>query len=764
MTKKRVKGINRIAFASYYNLPGLIAIRMFNYLDKTNSNHLTAKEFISGMVSLFADSLDVLIDFVFEFYDFNNDGKISKEDIKSILIYIPRVYNFDDLMALENELFEMLNNTFKDTNYLNKKTFYNKIMNEDGLTIFLPLVIFLYENKPFTNEEIENIYERKKDENNDIDKNLVFFDAIDKNQNKQSSIFLFKKKDDDSVFDKLYKTDKIPIIRKHSYLKFPTNLYKCPNIYENSPRQRNRFNSAKQKQSFSKLISYISNEDNENLNNIKYILYTGKLDKLFKAVPYLFSQSKLFEINNLINTEINENSLQNLKRNRKRQTVRNYHKNKLQIISEDNRQVDKNKESNKNNLNKMNIINQVNDFFESYLYKLTKKKKTLKLMFFRLINSNLFAYKTRSSKYYKNIHILKGAYLEYDLSENNTTATEDSIPVYSFSLVYSNQIKHTYYSDNLQLITKWIKKLKEILHYENIFDKYTLGKEIGKGKFSNVFEATNKITGEKVAIKLIKKKEITPKNLEFIKTEIDILKICHHPYVIKLYDSYEYVDKIYIVLELCQGGNLYDYLMKHDFDLLEKDVCRIIYKLATALYTMHSLGIVHRDLKLTNIALIKEDSVEELKIIDFGLSTIMGPTEKATDPYGTIGYSAPEVMTSTPYDNKIDVFSLGVICYFLVCGEMPFSNQIENSSSNNYKEIINKTIKCEMIYSDVKDIISKECIDFFKSTIVKNPQNRLNIRQVLEHPWFNKFIVGNKKKTSIEYKKLKKNYFEVYSK
>ena len=124
------KGISRTTFSCYYNLPGLISRRLFKYLDKDKNGYLSPKEFITGMVELFGDSVEVLINFIFEFYDFDDDGKISKEDINSVLTYIPNVYKFEDIVTLQDELFEMLNQAFGANILINKIMELDKIIDQ----------------------------------------------------------------------------------------------------------------------------------------------------------------------------------------------------------------------------------------------------------------------------------------------------------------------------------------------------------------------------------------------------------------------------------------------------------------------------------------------------------------------------------------------------------------------------------------------------------------------------------------------------------
>mmetsp|Transcript_3532 Transcript_3532/g.2566 ORF Transcript_3532/g.2566 Transcript_3532/m.2566 type:complete len:143 (-) Transcript_3532:6-434(-) len=126
------------------------------------------------------------------------------------------------------------------------------------------------------------------------------------------------------------------------------------------------------------------------------------------------------------------------------------------------------------------------------------------------------------------------------------------------------------------------------------------------------------------------------KELELQKREIEVLKICQHPNVIRLLDVFENPEYIYIVLEYCAGGDLFHYLDKRDFKVTEDLARHIAHQIAAAIYYLHSYGIAHRDLKLENILMTDSTDQAELKLVDFGLSKMVGPNETSNDPFGTL--------------------------------------------------------------------------------------------------------------------------------
>lgn len=133
-------------------------------------------------------------------------------------------------------------------------------------------------------------------------------------------------------------------------------------------------------------------------------------------------------------------------------------------------------------------------------------------------------------------------------------------------------------------------------------------------------------------------------DVELQRREIEILKMCQHPHIIRLLDIFENQDYIYIIMEQLNGGDLFSYLEKRAFTVPEARAKQLSHQIATALYYLHSYGVAHRDLKPENILMATDSDTANLKIVDFGLSKIIGPNETSLDPFGTLSYVAPEVL------------------------------------------------------------------------------------------------------------------------
>lgn len=235
------------------------------------------------------------------------------------------------------------------------------------------------------------------------------------------------------------------------------------------------------------------------------------------------------------------------------------------------------------------------------------------------------------------MHNLSGVFL------NEEPITKiDNESYFCFNVIYPKKSR-LYYCDNQEEYSNWVKCIRKVTGYQNLTDIYEVKEKLGNGKFGLVRLGIHKQTGRKVAIKVMNKKDMTNQDLELVKTEIEILKICQHPNIIRIYDVFENTDYIYIsnvsfnlVMEFCSGGDLFSYLEKRGFRLPEQKAANLIHKLSAAVFYLHSYGICHRDLKPENILMTDTSEEADIRLLDFGLSKIIGPSETCNEPYGTL--------------------------------------------------------------------------------------------------------------------------------
>merc|ERR1719265_1089141 len=205
---------------------------------------------------------------------------------------------------------------------------------------------------------------------------------------------------------------------------------------------------------------------------------------------------------------------------------------------------------------------------------------------------------------------------------------------------------------------------------------YDIGHKIGSGGFSTVRIATSKTDKKECAVKIIQKKALGS-DLELVGKEIDIMRRIDHPHVIKLFDIFETSSHIYMVLELVTGGELFDRIVERGF-FSEQDARAVIRCMLSAVDYLHKENIVHRDLKPENLLCTSRESDVDVKLADFGLSTVFDAQTILSTTCGTPGYVAPEVLMQRGYGKEVDLWSIGVIAYILFCGFPPFYSEDQN--------------------------------------------------------------------------------------
>ncbi|KAJ6611185.1 hypothetical protein B0H10DRAFT_1882913 [Mycena sp. CBHHK59/15] len=251
-----------------------------------------------------------------------------------------------------------------------------------------------------------------------------------------------------------------------------------------------------------------------------------------------------------------------------------------------------------------------------------------------------------------------------------------------------------------------------------VVGNYTLGKVIGEGAYGKVRMGTHRLTSVRVAIKQI------PKAMSASLTrEIHHHRQLHHPHVTQMYEVIATESSIWIVTELCCGGELFDYLVEKG--RLSEDETKIIFgQLCLAVAYLHGKGIVHRDLKLENVLL---DERCRVKLGDFGFTREFERGSLMETFCGTTGYASPEMLQGRKYlGPEVDVWSLGIILYCLLTGTLPFDDDDEN------------VMRQKIIIGEFEDPewLSNESRDLIKSILQQDPTKRLPISQILAHTWF----------------------------
>ena len=682
-TKDTTKGITKVTFNKYYDLPGIISERLFSCFDKDKDGILNITEFTNGMQSLFsqAESFDSLAKFIFNLYDFNSSGIIKKDDVRVVLSYVPLSDSssnikenvelvkdkFEDRVESQEQLFHILNIAFKGKDKMNFEE-YIKVVKNINSDIFILLLMFLLEKKPFSNYSIQL-----------------------HSMNLES-----------------------PSLHLSATPQLIPQQIASPSLHSRflSPKLRKKKLDKNKNKGLAKatnLLQLYSGVDNTKVKEEKKDKNKEESKDLKEKRP---QRRMRINLNNLTDKtpELSKNTFTFGK--------------------------DRENEDNKEDDNAQDDIEEENFVrYEGYVYKYSQTQKKMKRTYFRLIGKDLYYYKKKEEKNHRGMHNLSGVFIK-----KGDDFEYDGKKYLSIVIVYKSE--KSYYFDNEDDFNIWMEKLNAAVQNKSLFDKYEVKQKIGNGKFGLVKFGINKETKQQVAIKIMAKKNMDKSDLELAKVEIDILKIGQHPNIIKLYDIYENENYIYIIMEYCSGGDLLSYFEHYEYELKETKVCEIIHKLSMAIYYLHSYGIVHRDLKPENILMTDLTPEADIRLLDFGLSKIVGNEEKCTEPYGTLSFVAPEVLQGKPYDKSVDLWSIGIITFLLLCGYLPFDDK------HSEREIARQTIQDPVPFeSKIWNKYSSEAKNFVEGLLQKKPEKRLTIKEILEHPWIKKMDkVPNKRR------------------
>ena len=455
------------------------------------------------------------------------------------------------------------------------------------------------------------------------------------------------------------------------------------------------------------------NDDNNNNNEIKNFEILSSKELLRFSLPESSKKIKLMEKSNSNN--VNNNNVNNSP------SINN-----------------KNNEMFDNNLPKLSIQ------IEDYIYKYDKNEFDLKRFYCCIKGFDLLFFSSNLKNDFVNLFNFRNTFLT---SSDKVNINKISYFPIKISFSNNNYLYLYFISDKIR--NKWLNKMKEIIKNFDFEDYYELKENLGEGDFATVQKCIKKSNGKIFAVKKVLKKKIKYRDLIIMEGESSILKLIHHPNLVELIDYFESEDKIFMVMDYLEGGDLIKFICDQEpmTNVPEKTIAKIIYRIGKAIQYLHNYGMVHRDLKPENIVFGKNNDINSLKIIDFGLTVTLGYEETVNDLMGTVTYLAPEVYTNKPYDFKVDVWSIGVILYYLLSGILPFDDENLND------ELIGKKIVFSH-HEFAKEFFegrSRMVINLIEKCLEKNPEKRIDINEFLNDDWF---VQNQIKKTN---KNIKKN-------
>ena len=533
--------------------------------------------------------------------------------------------------------------------------------------------------------------ERKKEKSDKkvddiVDENLYKQNNSEQNSERESSEISNSKKS-----NKLRKSKKSNEIQGSNNSKNSKDIYNKSNNSESAVLKSEKSNNSK--------------ENNQDINDQKENISEKEENEI---------SDKDEENNNFSQKEENEEDKNNTSKKEEENEEEKNNMTKIGENKENKNIIENDNENDKKEIKDDNKIEkeEVENITENNNETKKVKKNNKKVVF----EKNIFTPVSKKSEKLLPIH------------NTSIDKLNDSVAKIKLKRIASRKIQET--GDQVFIDYKTFIKGKQ---YSELNKEYKQGISIGEGGFGKVTTIIHKKTGQLRAMKLIKKSE------EFGFDEVENLMLLNHPNIMKLYEYFYEKDNIYIIMEYIRGDELFTKINEiHSF--YEETAAIIIKSILQGIAYCHSLGIVHRDLKPENI-LVPTGKINVdytlLKIIDFGASVLMKGRKKITFRFGTPYYIAPEVLLQS-YNEKCDIWSIGVILYLLLTGTVPFDGE-------NDEEIWKKIINDEINYSSPKmKNLSPEAKDLLKKLLIKNPDKRLSASEALEHIWIKKYAPHTK--------------------
>ena len=771
--KRSNNNFDTYTFQELIGLPMIVSDKLYYTFTSHKEKQLTYQEFSGGLYDLIFGDIEDKMSIVFDLLDFDGDGVITLEDSFLILSHFHLIDNTSETIPLLEQLIQTFfgNNRVK----IDKENCFNINKNFDIL-----LLVLLFLNKyisVISEGEILQYEKMKKSRKNDkggfIGYNIItvddyedmeykptpnLFNYLDKTDfgHKKKKLFDYEDSDseedldsDDEDLDALYEycidfqelRDRF--INQCTYEpRLLTSTFSCSFFQEERAKMKEQ-------------------KKEENVKLLDDIL----MNQAYKKIKIKEKRK-------------NENHNENVSKKNVNANIKDKKDDKMSNKNEDNissgnitRKQSTSADSKSNfggirravtNLGFKKTNTTMKNRVELLLYKDEKLTKQIKII---LVGRYIFYYKSNRGNYlYKKIIPINSLFMHKKKKDNLIVFT-----LYSF--LHNLEKKKYFYCDKSEDANKFFSRFNKSKMFRDIKKEYYFKVHIGEGQFGQVLLAERNSDNKKCAIKFVQKGTQSIEEYKVNRWEIDIFKLLQnidHPNVIKCLDFYEYESQIFFVYEYIAGGDLRK--LCKEIKLFPQyytinTILKFSMQMIEGMRILHKFGLIHRDIKTTNMVVdnivkvgnnnnsswdIDYSNIDNfvIKIIDFGLSRILGKFEKSNDPYGSLCFKAPELIKHVPYDFKVDVWAIGVTIYYLVYKELPYekgskeeikygivqdpvpfrkNNFIINPNLNNYydgndkiKKLNNTTIKSSILYSMIKD-----CLE-------KSPEKRLNIDQLSE--------------------------------
>ena len=673
--------LNIISFTHYLNLPLFISEKIFNSIQKSKEKEINREEFINYLSTLYFGTLEEKAKLIFKIIDFDDDNYITIEDAKLLSYHFhifKNVYKDDLDLELINEI---INGIFERDKKLNYNEYIKRIKMQNSDIFFLYLMFF-FKFKPFTINELK-LFEK----NYHLEKHLK------------------------------YKLDTKDIFNIYPLIQPTKNLFY---YYKKYLQIETKFTDEESENEDEKILNDLKDFEND-FKKIKSNFNLPKDKSSFRnsvfSAPKL-SQQNLFQLNQSLSIE---NHFVNCK------TISN--EKYYSFHSEC----------------KLGNRKNISDFEKDNIpYKKVNLYLTGNCLFSyeKIIENN----ENNNEKHYHERHYEKLKL--FVLKKVLEIEEADNIVLICYIIGLNPKIIELNFP-NEKIKSKFLKAIIQETNFKKVKDYYEIEEKIGKGGFGKIFSGKNKKNNKKVAIKCIEKNYSTPiEEQSYFFWELSICKTIKNieaPYFIKIYDIFESLSHVYAIMEF--GEEDFETNLSKNWPNLNL-IYDYVKQIANGILTLNKFGIMHRDLKIENLIISYENNNDIndetnyelkpiLKLIDFGLSKIIGYHESTNETYGTLFYVSPEIIEKKTYNYKEDVWSFGVICYFLLCKKMPFleiTNDFMKYSKNTQFDIIKKNIEEKNVYLDENDFSET------KAKILVKVINMSLIRDINKRAWIQDIV------------------------